>query len=753
LPLFLFSLFTKQSGSHYMDAAAAIAQQVVQLLADAEAAKVHSIKQSSSLSHSALQLSQQIGNDALIAQSLSATAFYHMISGAHAQSLLAATEAATLFETLADEKGLADVKYTIASVHYKTDNIHLGLQYLLECLAIYRKHNDHANMAKAYKVLGTIYEFFEDADNAIDAYEAAVASAQQVGNLNLETNAYNPLSGLYLNRNNIEKATELIERSLLLKKQTGDVRGLAFALYGRGKIYTQTGQYDLAATDFTEAIAIHNEMGEKLGLGMAMQKMGVLYFKQEKFVMAKGLLLQAFEWGEKLNSRILKTKSSYLLYQVYKKKGAIAEALQYLEIHEAEQAASARNQTQQMVYNYKMIHQMEAKALEDRMQLERAEMMEKKNKAEYAAKARQDFLSNMSHEIRTPLNAVINITNLLKERADAEDQQLLDSLKFASDNLLMLINDILDLTKLETDKVALEKHAVNIRHLLSNVKNTYDVLAREKGLQLNLHITPQVGLVYELDDIKLVQILGNLLSNAIKFTDEGHVTLRVEKLGETAAGCQLRFEVSDTGAGIPEDFMGELFNAFTQPKSVTTKKQGGSGLGLAIVKKLVALHQSEVSIESKPGAGSTFSFDLVLQAGHEPVAAAPKADIQLSGLRVLLAEDNKINTLVATKLLQRWGIQADLAKNGVEAVALAEQKKFDIILMDIHMPELNGYDATLAIRKKGLNATSAIYALTADISAKVQQQYIGYFDGFLHKPIEVNRLYEVLSGLLATAEK
>jgi CheY-like chemotaxis protein len=252
--------------------------------------------------------------------------------------------------------------------------------------------------------------------------------------------------------------------------------------------------------------------------------------------------------------------------------------------------------------------------------------------------------------------------------------------------------------------------------------------------------------VYNLDAVKLVQILGNLISNAIKFTDKGHVLVSVEKLGTTTTGCHIRFKVADTGMGIPEDFMAEIFDAFTQPKAVTTKKQGGSGLGLAIVKKLVDLHQSEVQVKTSLGHGSVFSFDLILEQAMRPAPVPAKENSQLAGLSVLLAEDNKINVLVASKLLLRWGITADLAKNGLEAVDMASQKKYNIILMDIHMPDMNGYDATVIIRgQKGLNHKTPIYALTADISANVQQEYVDYFNGFLHKPIEVPRLYEVLS--------
>jgi signal transduction histidine kinase/CheY-like chemotaxis protein len=723
-------------------------QKITALLNEAQAVRVNNLQQSIILGTSALELSIAYNDKHLTAKSRSALSFFYMINGESERSLAIAAEASDYYEAVNDEKGLANVKYTIASVYYKTDNLHAGLVYLTQCLATYRKYNDHISLAKSYKALGTIYEYFGDTENAIEAYEASINDAKAVGDINMKTNAYNPLSGIYLNQGRINEAMEMIQSSITLKQQTGDTRGLAFAYYGRGKIYTRTREYDLAEKDLDQSIAIHTAMGEKLGLCMSIQKKGVLFLEQGKYEQAKEQLLKAKELSENCNSRMLKTRTCYLLYQVFKKQQNAVEALRYLEIHHAEQEANVHNQTHQIVNNYKLISRMEAKALEDKMQLERVEMTEKKNKAEYKAKAKQDFLSNMSHEIRTPLNAVITITNLLKERADEEDQQLLESLRFASNNLLLLINDILDFTKLDTGKVVLEKQPVNIRNLLQNIKNTYDGLAIEKGLQLSLHTGEEAGTVYELDEMRLTQILGNLLSNAIKFTEKGCVALSVEKICEKEEGIQLRFSIADTGIGITEDFLSEIFDAFTQPKSVTTKKQGGSGLGLAIVKKLAALYGSEIYIQSKPDEGSVFTFELVLKPGILPQAAPVKENPRLNSLNVLLAEDNNINTLVVTKLLQRWGIKADFAKNGIEAVEKSTLKKYDIVLMDIHMPEMNGYDATIKIKQEGnINCNTPIYALTADINANLQQEYTSYFNGFLHKPIEVNQLYGVLNNI------
>jgi signal transduction histidine kinase/ActR/RegA family two-component response regulator len=718
------------------------------LLEEAHKIRVHNLQKSIALATEALHSSERMDNEVLIATSLSRLAYYFMISAEYRHALIVAEKASAYFEKLGDERSMADVKYTIASIHYKTTSLHLGLKYLTEALTVYRKYDDHANLAKSYKVLGTIYEFFGNVDGAIESYESSVMAAERVNDDNLKSNAFNPLSGLYLNRSDFEKAMSIIETSITLKQQSGDIRGLAFSYYGRGKIHTRAKAYELAEQDFNESIRIHLEMGEVLGLGMALQKMGVLYLEQGKYEQAVAILKRALALSEVHKSRVIYTKSSFLLYQAFKKQGNIAEALHYLELYQAGADAEAIRQTDEVVEVYKTIHKMEADIREEKMQREKADILRRQSQAEYAARAKQDFLSNMSHEIRTPLNAVITITNLMKERADPEDQQLLESLRFASNNLLLLINDVLDFTKLDTGKVSLEMQPANLRTLLHNIRHTYQGMAMEKGLELLLEIGEEVGAIYEFDETKLAQILGNLLSNAIKFTENGRVKIEVEYLAATPDGHQLRFRIIDTGIGIEPAFLREIFDTFTQPKSVTTQKHRGSGLGLAIVKKLSELYNSEVIIETEQGAGSTFMFTLTLKPAQKQTALPAHTPLPLDHLSVLLVEDNTINVLVATRLLQRWGITPDCAKNGLDAVQKSLQQKYDVVLMDIHMPEMNGYDATIQIRQQGNpNYQSPIYALTADINVNLQEEYVGYFDGVLRKPIEVNNLYAVLEQI------
>ena len=718
-------------------------KQIVSLLEEAYACRTNNLKRSTELAHDALNLSHKFGETTLIARSLNHCSLFSMILGEYEYALQTAAEAIKYFQQLRDDRGIADAKYNIAGVYYKTNNFHLGLVNLVDCITTYRKYNDFHNLSRSHKSLGTIYEYFGDEKNAIKTYEEAIKAAQKAGDPNLESNAYSPLSGIYLKQKNIEKASELIEKSIAIKKQTGDMRGLAFSLYGRGKVNFAEQKYKEAEKDFNDAIEIHVNMGETLGLGMAYHKLASLYVETNRLQQAKNVLQIGLDFSCLHNIVMVKYKCYLLFYQIFKLQNEPVNALAYLELYYKERETVINSQTLKIIENYELITQMESIEKEAKTQLEKAEIIKKKDVAEHTARVKQDFLSTMSHEIRTPLNAVITIASLLGDKVKSDGQELVDSLKFASNNLLLIINDILDFTKLDTGKAKLEYRPANFKQLLENIKNTYKGLAIEKGLQLNLVFEGGVADSYEIDDTKISQIFGNLITNAIKFTDAGQVDIQLEKIGSNEDTDDLLIAVCDTGTGIAANHLEDIFDSFSQPQSVTTRKQGGTGLGLAIVKKLVELHGSNIHVKSTVGRGSVFYFTLKLKNCKTPVKTISKHPENLKGKTVLLAEDNLINAMLIRKLLSNWGIVSEHAKNGVEAVEKASQKTFDFVLMDIHMPEMDGFEATMNIRDKGNpNTKTPIFALTADITAETNEEYIPWFTGFLRKPIEIEKLYE-----------
>ncbi|MFD2872982.1 ATP-binding protein [Mucilaginibacter ximonensis] len=725
--------------------------QILSLLDDAYACRTHNLKRSIELAQNALTLAENINDPGLIAKSLSHFALFAMITGEYEQAVRMSNKAIVLYEKLADDKGIADAKYNIAGVYYKTTNYHLGLVNLVDCITTYRKYNDHHNLARSFKSLGTIYEYLGDEKNAVIAYEDSITSAKTVGDFDLKSNAYNPLSGIYLKQGNIEKALQLIERSIELKKQTGDVRGIAFAYYGRGKVYMAQKKFGEAEADFKEAIKIHLEMGETLGLGMAYRKLASLYVAMGELDRAKVEIKKGLDFSTEYQLSMVKFECYHLLYEIYKLENDPVNALKYLELHMKERESVINTQTVKVIENYELINKMEAVKKEAQLQLEKAEILEKKNVAEQSAQVKQEFLSTMSHEIRTPLNAVITISSLLADRTDPEEQEMIHALRFASNSLLMLINDILDFTKLDAGKTTLEMRPANLIQLLDNIKKTYDSLANEKGLELNLVIDEGIADSYQMDENKMAQILGNLITNAIKFTYFGKVDLLVEKKASSADEDTLRFTVNDTGIGIPEAHLEEIFESFSQPQSIRTRKQGGSGLGLAIVKKLIQLYNSDVYVKSKEGLGSSFYFEIRLKRSGKPDKIQSKYDDTLVGRSVLLAEDNVINAMVIGKLLKNWKLSVELAKDGLEAVAKSKQKPFDFILMDIHMPEMDGFQATKTIitDNTNVNYKTPIFALTADVTAEYQSEYHSYFNGFLRKPVETDKLYDALVSVIS----
>ncbi|MCC8424667.1 ATP-binding protein [Mucilaginibacter sp. UR6-11] len=721
-------------------------QRVMSLLDEAYACRTNNLKRSTALAREALSLSQKLNEIGLVAKSLSHAALFAMILGEYESALDMSAQAIKIYESLNDDKGIADAKYNIAGVYYKTNNYHLGLVNLVDCINTYRKYNDYHNLARSHKSLGTVYEYFGDEKNAIITYEDSIDAAKKAGDLNLESNAYNPLSGIYLKKQDIKMASELIEMSIAMKTQTSDIRGLAFAYYGRGKVYTAKKQFAKAEDDFKASINIHLAMGETLGLGMAYHKLASLYVLMGQLAQAKEVLQKGLDFSTEYHLSMVKFKCYHLFYDIFKLENDPINALKFLELYLKERESVINAQTLKVIENYDLINKMEAIKKEAQLQLEKAEIIEKKNLAEQTAIVKQEFLSTMSHEIRTPLNAIITIASLLSDKTDKEEQELINALRFASNSLLLLINDILDFTKLEAGKTSLEMRPADFKQLLNNIKKTYESLAREKGLVLDLKIDNRLADSYELDENKLGQILGNLITNAIKFTYFGQVDIITEKISTTGYKDTIRFKVNDTGIGIAPNYLQDIFESFSQPQSITTKKQGGSGLGLAIVKKLVNLHGSDILVTSTEGIGSSFYFDLRLKKAESPDKPFSKHTESLKGKTILLAEDNVINAMVITKLLSNWKVKTEHVKNGFEAVEKTKQKAFDFILMDIHMPEMDGFQATKNIisAADNPNKKTPIFALTADVTAEYQTEFHSYFTGFLRKPIEVEKLYDAL---------
>ena len=380
-----------------------------------------------------------------------------------------------------------------------------------------------------------------------------------------------------------------------------------------------------------------------------------------------------------------------------------------------------------------------------------------KEAAEAASRAKSTFLANMSHELRTPMNAIMGMTNMaLRGATDPKLKDQLGKIDQASQHLLAVINDILDISKIEADRLTLEHVSFKVGLVLENLTSLIGHKVAEKGLHFFINLLPGIpDLSLQGDPLRLGQILLNFTSNALKFTEQGSITVRARLVEESQTHVLLRFEVQDTGIGISTEDQKRLFTSFEQADSSMTRKYGGTGLGLAISKRLAQMMGGEVGIDSAPGQGSTFWFTTRLEkATDNAVSVAPTSESDMAearimlrypGARILLAEDEPINQEVSKGLLEDVGLSVDLAEDGKKAVALAKQNRYALILMDMQMPNLNGVDATKAIRQDSLNRDTPILAMTANAFDEDRQVCIDAgMNDHIGKPVTPNLLYEVL---------
>lgn len=373
-------------------------------------------------------------------------------------------------------------------------------------------------------------------------------------------------------------------------------------------------------------------------------------------------------------------------------------------------------------------------------------LIEARKRAEESSKSKEAFLANMSHEIRTPMNAIVGMSHLLKKtRLNQEQREYLDAIQASSDNLLVIINDILDISKIEAGKLKIENIGFDVRHMIENLIRSVKYKADEKNITLHKEVDENIPQILIGDPYRLHQILINLVNNAIKFTGKGFVSIKCFLKQEMDENIyNIAFEVEDTGVGIDQDKIDTIFESFNQEDSSTSRKYGGTGLGLSITRKLVNMFGGTIHVVSKKDKGSVFYFNIDLPSGKKqdlPEDNKPdNKQINLKGIQILIAEDHQFNQLLVKSILKDYYIEPFIAKNGQEAIEMVKNHDFDLILMDIQMPDINGVEASQYIRKE-LNKDVPIIALTANALKGDEEKYLsGGMNDYISKPFDPEML-------------
>jgi len=382
------------------------------------------------------------------------------------------------------------------------------------------------------------------------------------------------------------------------------------------------------------------------------------------------------------------------------------------------------------------------------------QLVKSKEAAEHGKKVKEIFLANMSHELRTPVNGVLGLTQLLRKTSLTDQQTgILELLESSSQSLLGVINDVLDISKIEAGKFNIIRSVSNLNEIVISVYKLLKFRADEKLVDLLLEIDPAVPEFLLIDYLRLNQILMNLLSNAIKFTDRGYVKLKISVLQKKNDKVELKFSVEDTGIGIPADRLSKIFDSFEQAEDDTANKYGGTGLGLAIVKKLAELKGGELTFSSQIGKGSVFNF-----TNWYAIVAKPKLKINeedrlapFTGVNVLVAEDNMVNQFILSKMLKDWKVNVEIVDNGRKVIEKLEQGDFDMILMDTHMPEMNGYQAAKTIRvdfDESKRSIPIISLSAAALDHEKEEAMAAGMNDVLSKPFQPHELHEKMQKLL-----
>ena len=677
-------------------------------------------------------------------------------------------EALKLAEKAGNKESLGIIYATKGQFELIIEKEDQAINYLNKAIEIQRITNDNVNLGYSYKIYGDVFLAKKNYYDALDSYTAAKSKFQEEG-LNKELAETFLCEGkAYIELNNFKKSREAIEQSLALSKIHGYHKIQSEALINYAKVYNKLGnikkalEFGLAGLKISKSKKFTNITNEGYLI------ISELYKNQGRYKLSREYLSAHLMLSDSIR-KLTKNKASKIEETQFKLKEAIERNKEANE--QLEKAADDKNLgTLTSILSVALITILSLLTLSlyknNNIRLKTNNMLHKKNgellfakeKAELASKTKANFLSTVTHELRTPLYAVTGLSNmLLDEDPKPEQIQHLKSLKFSGDYLLTFINDILQINKIEANKVDIEPESFSLKKKINNIILALNNSAQDNNTKIHFEYDENLPDNFIADQLKISQILINLIGNSIKFTKNGDIWIRIYKIEENDKILTLRFEVEDNGIGISQEKQDHMFESFSQGSIQINRKYGGTGLGLSIVKGLIDILKGQIYVKSELEKGTTFYFEIPLEeTSIEEVEENDSvyfkgndSDLDLSKVRILVVEDNKINQMITKKILSKMELYCEIIDNGEEAVEMIKANDYNIILMDIHMPGISGMEATKRVRAFDKELT--IFALTAvTIEDKMHEFEEAGFTDIIPKPFRQEefekKLYNALSG-------
>ncbi|HMI06241.1 MAG TPA: ATP-binding protein [Flavobacterium sp.] len=694
----------------------------------------------------------------------------------------------------------------LSNFNIKTNNYKYSLTFAQKAIDYAKKTSDVVAQANAYSTLGAIYFELKKYDDAIETYYRSISLYNSIKPSSNQAFSYYRLGLCYMEKGDYSKADIYFNKAKTIYETIRIPNAIELLNLQKGIVYKAKGEYKSAIPIFNQIIAKPDADDVFKTKAEALYQIGNIEMQNNRKNLALNYLNRAYELNGKDKNIEQKAKILFSLSQVYEKLLDVNAAYSLLKKHLQLKDSIAILNTQKLgsedyvqfkeSERLKTIEQMDKENKEQQkankvaklisilaialisilsllslslyknniirnqsnllLKEKNNELQLAKEKAEKASKARAEFLSTVSHELRTPLNAINGITHLLLEENPKESQlNYLTSLKFSGNYLLTFINEILEINRIESSTIETENINFNLKQLLGNIMNSLKELATINNNAFTIEIDPTIPDYLIGDPTKLSQIFLNLINNALKFTRNGEVKVILSVNEINPEFTAIHFEVLDTGIGIPEEKIETVFDSFAQGSIEINRKYGGTGLGLTIVKKLIDILGGKIKLESKVGKGSSFSFDLSFKIGVDNVHHEKVSDFDesiLKGKKVLLVEDNKINQMITKKMVENKGMECEVIDNGEDAIEAVKNNSYDLVLMDVHLPGINGTIATQTIRI--FDKKTKIIALTAISLNENRDMLLSYgMNDVITKPFDPIDFYRVISQNLAKKDK